>query len=266
MAIHEFELFHGAALTRLLRSDRPVALRMIETKVREAWAAYRVNDEVTLYLKHSKKPKKGTRERATLTWQFTFNDSDIRKIAEFTPQKPVYVVLVCGAEEVDAKYMEICLLDPDQVAQLLDLEPQTTQWIRVKDTGKGQLRVTGSHSQEEMKIPRNKLDKWAVPEAENDSLAIGKAGLDSLRWLAFVRWEANHDYSPQYVALRGFRHSHRERRSCKVALCLFAELCRKGDGSLCAARCSFRDLVLSRRRATDNSYSMQAHRVSLGNQ
>ncbi len=30
MPIREFELFHGAALTKIVRSDRPMTLRMIE--------------------------------------------------------------------------------------------------------------------------------------------------------------------------------------------------------------------------------------------
>lgn len=37
MAIDEFELFHGVVLTKLVRSDRPITLRMIETRPREAW-------------------------------------------------------------------------------------------------------------------------------------------------------------------------------------------------------------------------------------
>lgn len=32
MSVKEFELFHGAVLTKLLRSEKPVALRLIETR------------------------------------------------------------------------------------------------------------------------------------------------------------------------------------------------------------------------------------------
>jgi hypothetical protein len=35
MSVHEFELFHGIVLTKLIRSDRPITLRMFETKPSE---------------------------------------------------------------------------------------------------------------------------------------------------------------------------------------------------------------------------------------
>ena len=96
MAIREFELFHGAVLTKLVRGERPVALRMIETRVSQAWSAYKVNDQLVLYVKHSSKPRKGTRQKKARTWQFTFSPDDISKIAAFGPQTPTYVVLACG--------------------------------------------------------------------------------------------------------------------------------------------------------------------------
>jgi hypothetical protein len=31
MSVREFELYHGAVLTKILRSEKPVALRLVET-------------------------------------------------------------------------------------------------------------------------------------------------------------------------------------------------------------------------------------------
>jgi hypothetical protein len=58
MAVHEFELFHGIALTKLVRAERPISLRMIKTRPGEAWSAYTINNEVELFLKHSTMPSK----------------------------------------------------------------------------------------------------------------------------------------------------------------------------------------------------------------
>lgn len=38
VSIREFELFHGAALTKIVRAERPVTLRLIETRPDDAWA------------------------------------------------------------------------------------------------------------------------------------------------------------------------------------------------------------------------------------
>jgi hypothetical protein len=34
MTIKQFELFHGAVLTKLVRSDRPITLRMIDNEAK----------------------------------------------------------------------------------------------------------------------------------------------------------------------------------------------------------------------------------------
>ena len=58
MSIKDLELLHGAVLTKLVRSDNPITLRMIETNRNEARSAYTLNDEVILYIKYHKKPGK----------------------------------------------------------------------------------------------------------------------------------------------------------------------------------------------------------------
>jgi hypothetical protein len=46
MSVHEFELFHCMFLTKLVQSDRPITLRMFETKPSEEWSIYKLNDAV----------------------------------------------------------------------------------------------------------------------------------------------------------------------------------------------------------------------------
>ena len=70
--VKEFELLHGIVLTKLLRSDG-AALRLIETDAKKAWAAYRVNDEINVYVKYRLQNRETKRESrswsGTLTCQ-----------------------------------------------------------------------------------------------------------------------------------------------------------------------------------------------------
>ena len=118
MAIREFELFHGAVLTKLVRNDRPVRLTMIET-AEDARSVYTVNDTVFLYIKHSKSPKKDN--DGCLTWTFTFSVKRFQEIREYRRQMNVFIALVCGQSRVDQGQMEVCLLDPDKIDQSLNL-------------------------------------------------------------------------------------------------------------------------------------------------
>lgn len=52
-AVRQFELFHGAVLTALLRRDHPIALSMVETMPSDSWSTYRINDAVNLVVTHS---------------------------------------------------------------------------------------------------------------------------------------------------------------------------------------------------------------------
>jgi activator of HSP90 ATPase len=50
MPLREFELFHGGVITKIVRSERPVTLRLIETKPEEKWSTYTLNDKVDLFI------------------------------------------------------------------------------------------------------------------------------------------------------------------------------------------------------------------------
>ena len=118
MTIKQFELFHGAVLAKVVR-DRPVALRMIETRPGEAWAVYTINDAVDLFLKHSTSARTLTREPGGFSWQFAFSPEQVNQIHERQVSRQVYVALVCGQSDVKQGKMQICFLHPDQLAQLI---------------------------------------------------------------------------------------------------------------------------------------------------
>lgn len=115
MRVKEFELYHGAVLTKLVRSDRPITLRMIETKPQEAWAAYTLNDEASLYIKYSTKPSTRKRTETTLVWTFTFANGQLRQLQELRKQRDVYLALVCGQRDIEDGEMYTCLVKPHEL-------------------------------------------------------------------------------------------------------------------------------------------------------
>ena len=165
--VKEFELLHGVVLTKLLRTDG-AALRLVETDSRKAWSAYRVNNEVNVYVKY-RLQNRGTKRAQKLVWSFGFSDDELIKIAELRAAKPVWLALVCGLPEIEAealKEMQVCLLDPDQIDKCIDLDAGKSQVLTVEYKPGSSLRAYGPQNSEEKKkliVSRNRLDEWIVP-------------------------------------------------------------------------------------------------------
>jgi hypothetical protein len=158
MPVREFELFHGAVLTKLVRADHPLTLRMIETRPSDAWSTYRINDQVNVLIKHSLNPRSLTREKGK-AWQFVFSPEQMRQIR--IPS--TWGALVCGGKTVGGSEMEVCLLAPEQLAELLDVSSNEPQSVTVKRIeGKG-LRAQSPLMKNDLVVPRNRIDTWVVP-------------------------------------------------------------------------------------------------------
>jgi hypothetical protein len=140
MAVDEFELFHGVVFTKLLRSQRPVTLRLIETKPGEAWSAYTINDEIDLFIKHSASPRLFSRGKGGKSWSFVFGTAQLAQMAASAVKRPLYVALVGGSRNIKDT-MKVCLLEPDQITELVDFSSSTTQAITVRYIPRGKLRV-----------------------------------------------------------------------------------------------------------------------------
>lgn len=162
MAVHTFELFHGIALTKLVRNERPTTLVLIETNQDEAWAIYTINGEIALLIKHvtTPRPLKRTGNRGR-TWQFVFNVNEISHLREL-PKQSVHTALVCGAKKLRASEMAVCLLLPTDIHQLLNLESDASQSITVRLEPGKRLRAQSSRGGP-LTIARNRLEEWAVP-------------------------------------------------------------------------------------------------------
>jgi|SRR3990172_2042437 len=161
MAVNEFELFHGIVLTKLMRSERPVALRLIETRPAEAWSAYRVNDELDLFIKHSTAPRLLSRGRGGRSWTFVFSPAQLRQMQGSRREGPVWAALVGGSRDVKDQ-MIVCLLDPDQIAEVVDLGSPNQQSLTVRQIPRSNLRVF-KDKRERFLVAQSRLDQWEVP-------------------------------------------------------------------------------------------------------
>jgi hypothetical protein len=97
--IKEFELFHGALLTKLVRSEKPLTLRLIETRMDDSWSTYTINDQVRLLVKHSLNPRKLSRVKNGRAWSFVFSKN---QVAQATVDG-TYITLICGAIKLSSK-------------------------------------------------------------------------------------------------------------------------------------------------------------------
>ena len=162
MAVREFELFHGAVLTKLVRSDRPITLRMIETNPSEAWSTYKVNDEVRLLVKHSTNQRVLERRSGGRSWTFVFGVDQLRQLQAGVGEKKVFAALVCGGKDVKRDVMQVCLLDDEQIGAVLDVSSTRACSLTIRYFPGKELRVLRER-REVLRVPQSRLEKWVVP-------------------------------------------------------------------------------------------------------
>lgn len=162
MPVREFEIFHGIVLTKLLRSESPLTLRLVETKPKESWSTYTVNDTVDLLVTHSKSPRVIKRDGGATAWTFQFSQNQLRQMDSELNGRAVWVALVCGSKKPLDGNMHVCLLDPEQIAEVVDLGAQNPSVTVRKPTGKAAFRVLRDR-QERFTVRLSRLDKWKVP-------------------------------------------------------------------------------------------------------
>lgn len=158
MAIREFELCHGAALTKLVRSQKPVSLRLIETRATENWSTYTVDDKADLFISHCKSPRHLSRNGGGTSWHFVFNRNQLRQINSKTRKRKVFVALICKGS-ANGREGQICLLQPSEIEQLMDFD-STYQSLTVRQpSGRSRLRVVRDRTVK-MNVPKSRFEKW----------------------------------------------------------------------------------------------------------
>ncbi|MBW1728911.1 MAG: hypothetical protein JRJ62_15375 [Deltaproteobacteria bacterium] len=161
MPIRMFELFHGGVIVKLLRSDRPITLRMIETRPAESWSTYTLNDAVDLFITYSKAPRPYSRSGGGTSWTFPFSDKQLQQINKIH-DRDVYIALVCAKSNLKNSDVPVCLLKPEEIEKIVDVS-EAHQSITVRlPRGRGQFRIL-KERKEEFLVPKLRLEKWDVP-------------------------------------------------------------------------------------------------------
>jgi len=112
MPIRDFELYHGALLTKLVRSDRPMTIRIIETDANECWSAYTIDDTATIYTKYRGHGNFYEKDKS-VKWTFSFQPRHLDDLRRLSEQNDLYVALVCANHRLDSG-VRITLGDPQK--------------------------------------------------------------------------------------------------------------------------------------------------------
>jgi hypothetical protein len=162
MSIKQFELFHGAVLTKLLRNGKPASLCLVERTERDPWAAYCVNDACSIYIKY-RTTCRADADVQTPIFDFQFTKPEISAIRELQKDLSVYFALVCASDRIASKGMEICFIEPAEFMRLTNNGALNSVSISVwYEDGKG-LRVKSKTLEKPIVVPRSRLDSWEAP-------------------------------------------------------------------------------------------------------
>ena len=124
--IKEFEFYHGAAITRLIHSQKPISIRVFPN---HGNASYVVNDSVGLYLKYS--------SNRLSPWAFSFQQTHQVEIDELKKNFPnVIVGLICHEDGIVG-------LSYDELKTILDHNHENVEWISASRKPRGQYSIKG---------------------------------------------------------------------------------------------------------------------------
>ena len=130
------DMFHGAALAQITKHETFKALNKMDDG---KYGHYLVNNNIRLLTKH---------REGDLPLQFTFQPDDIVTLSEDVASNCAsFLILVCGE-------FTICMIDENQIPQLLDLNDHSQQWIRVTMPGSS-MKVNGSNGAVKKTIAHN---------------------------------------------------------------------------------------------------------------
>lgn len=110
MKIHDDHMFHGSALIQVAEHKRFTAINTLKTGSKLHRNAYKINDEIGLYLKYGRKKTKAHKE-----YLFNFarqHLNDLGKIHKANPN--TYIAMICVGDR------EICCLSYNELVNLID--------------------------------------------------------------------------------------------------------------------------------------------------
>jgi hypothetical protein len=114
MNIHDDHLYHGAALIQIAEHNQFTAINSLKINGEFVRVAYRINDDIAVYLKYASKPTKAFKE-----YPFTFTRNHLVELAAISAVNPrTFVALVC------VKDRAICCISYTQLLALVSLREQ----------------------------------------------------------------------------------------------------------------------------------------------
>ena len=100
MKINDDHMYHGAALTQIAEHPQFTAINAFKIAGVTSRSAFKINDDIGIYLKYATKPKPPFRE-----YVFTFNSDHLAELAALRRlRSSVFLALVC------VKARQICCL------------------------------------------------------------------------------------------------------------------------------------------------------------
>jgi hypothetical protein len=109
MKIHDDHMYHGAALIQVAEHKRFTAINSLRTGTRLHRNAYKINDEIGLFLKYASKKTKAHNE-----YIFTFTTEHLKDLERIHKANPdTFISMVCVGER------EICCLSYDELSELI---------------------------------------------------------------------------------------------------------------------------------------------------
>ena len=110
MKIDDDHLYHGAALIQIAEHPQFTAINSLKVKDQVVRAAYKINNEIAVYLKYAAKPHGRYKE-----YVFTFRKNHLETIAKLSNANPkMFVALVCVKER------EICCLSSRELNEMIE--------------------------------------------------------------------------------------------------------------------------------------------------
>jgi hypothetical protein len=169
MAVGEFHLLHGIVLTGLMRVDRPRTMRLMEHDQKGGWSVYTVsakdNGYTRILIKSSISPR-ATKKKGKKgglpghTWQHTFSDAQMVAVRE----PGTWAALVCGSPNLKSRIMEVCVLDPADLAELIDIGTGDRRSVTVHKAKGNKLHVSSAKWKSEngktpKKVARRRIEE-----------------------------------------------------------------------------------------------------------
>jgi hypothetical protein len=142
--IREHELYHGAALLKLLsRAEQPVEVKAFTAS--GVKSSYIINGIVDIYIKHS--------ALRMSPWTFTFQPAHGEDLARMAASfENIFLFLVCERDG-------IAVLTRSEIWTVLNVNSRATQWISVKRGKREQYQVKGSNGSLAFKVADSDFQK-----------------------------------------------------------------------------------------------------------